>query len=136
MKSQAGFDVSGRAHVIPPHSSFPRAEMCISQEGKSQLLRRPPNRHDEHQRDLLRQQAHPSRFPTMITRFITDVTTRFNAFSPQAKTARLFLTLLPPNARASGIRISTQLLAKASTEPSSLVVRFSMDAPVLLLAEP
>src|SRR4051812_39495856 len=32
---------------------------------------------------------------TMISRFITEVTTKFNPFSRQAKAARLFLTFLP-----------------------------------------
>lgn len=61
----------------------------------------------------------------MITRFITDVTTKFNPFSPRAKPARLFLSFLPPNARASGMSITTQLLAKSSAEPASLTVKFS-----------
>lgn len=61
----------------------------------------------------------------MITRFITDVTTRFNPFSPRAKSARLFLSFLPPEARAAGMNITTQLLPRSSTEPSMLHVRFS-----------
>lgn len=61
----------------------------------------------------------------MITRFITDVTTRFNPFSPRAKAARVFLSFLPPTARASGMKITTQLLPRASAEPSSLHVKFS-----------
>lgn len=61
----------------------------------------------------------------MITRFITDVTTRFNPFSPRARSARLFLSFLPPTARSSGMNITTQLLPRHSTEPSSLYVKFS-----------
>ncbi|KAK4136352.1 hypothetical protein BT67DRAFT_447768 [Trichocladium antarcticum] len=60
----------------------------------------------------------------MITRFITDVTTRFNPFSARARSARLFLSFLPPGARASGMNISAQLLPRASTEPSSLHIKF------------
>ncbi|KAL1884243.1 hypothetical protein VTK73DRAFT_3227 [Phialemonium thermophilum] len=60
----------------------------------------------------------------MITRFITEVTTKFNPFSRRAKAARLFLSFLPPNARASGMNISAQLLPRNSTEPSSLYVKF------------
>ncbi|KAL2124636.1 hypothetical protein VTJ04DRAFT_1001 [Mycothermus thermophilus] len=60
----------------------------------------------------------------MITRFITDVTTRFNPFSPSAKSARLFLSFLPPTARASGMNITTQLLPRHSTEPPTLYVKF------------
>lgn len=62
----------------------------------------------------------------MITRFITEVKTAFNPFSPKAKTARLFLSFLPPDARANGMVINTQLLARSSTAPSSLSVKFSM----------
>ncbi|KAK3943631.1 39S ribosomal protein L53/MRP-L53-domain-containing protein [Diplogelasinospora grovesii] len=60
----------------------------------------------------------------MITRFITEVTTRFNPFSARAKSARLFLSFLPPDARANGMSITTQLLPRTSTEPSSLHVKF------------
>ncbi|KAK0618236.1 putative ribosomal protein YmL44, mitochondrial [Bombardia bombarda] len=60
----------------------------------------------------------------MITRFITDVTTRFNPFSTKAKAARLFLTFLPPNARSNGMNITTQLLPRTSAEPSTLHVKF------------
>jgi large subunit ribosomal protein L53 len=61
----------------------------------------------------------------MITRFITDVTTKFNPFSPRAKTARIFLSLLPPNARQMGMKISTTLLPKDSKESSVLFLKFS-----------
>ncbi|KAK3394293.1 39S ribosomal protein L53/MRP-L53-domain-containing protein [Podospora didyma] len=60
----------------------------------------------------------------MITRFITDVTTKFNPFSANAKSARLFLSFLPPGARASGMNIKTQLLPRTSTEQSALHVKF------------
>ncbi|OAQ98195.1 hypothetical protein LLEC1_02304 [Akanthomyces lecanii] len=60
----------------------------------------------------------------MITKFMTEITARFNPFSACAKPARLFLTLLPPNARTSGTNISTTLLPRASTEPSSIAVKF------------
>lgn len=61
----------------------------------------------------------------MITRFITDVTTRFNPFSPSAKAARLFLSFLPPNARQQGMNISAQLLPRSSTEKPTLYIKFS-----------
>lgn len=61
----------------------------------------------------------------MITRFMTEVTTVFNPFSPKAKAARLFLSLLPPNARATGMKISTRLLPRASKEPSFVELKFS-----------
>ncbi len=60
----------------------------------------------------------------MMTRFITNVTTKFNPFSPKAKAPRLFLSLLPPNARSTGMSITTQLLPKASSDPGSLHVKF------------
>ncbi|KAK4116358.1 hypothetical protein N656DRAFT_794678 [Canariomyces notabilis] len=60
----------------------------------------------------------------MITRFITEVTTRFNPFSARAKSARLFLSFLPANARAQGMNVTTQLLPRSSTEPSSLYIKF------------
>ncbi|KAF7536765.1 hypothetical protein G7Z17_g12995 [Cylindrodendrum hubeiense] len=60
----------------------------------------------------------------MITKFMTEVTAKFNPFSTCAKPARLFLTFLPPTARSSGMAITTTLLPRHSTEPSSLRVKF------------
>ncbi|KAK5990653.1 YmL44 [Cladobotryum mycophilum] len=60
----------------------------------------------------------------MITKFMTEVTAKFNPFSACAKPARLFLTFLPPNARASGTAIHTSILPRESTDPSSLKVKF------------
>lgn len=74
-------------------------------------------------RDTLRA-AHPS--AAMITKFMTEVTAKFNPFSACAKPARLFLTFLPPNARSHGTAIHTTLLPRTSTEPSSVKVKFSM----------
>lgn len=61
----------------------------------------------------------------MISRFITEVNTKFNPFSTKAKAARLFLTFLPPNARSQGMTISTTLLPRGSTEASKLFIKFS-----------
>ncbi|KAK4193335.1 39S ribosomal protein L53/MRP-L53-domain-containing protein [Podospora australis] len=61
----------------------------------------------------------------MITRFITEVNTKFNPFSPSSKTARLFLSFLPPTARSSGMKINTAVLPKESQEKSSLHVKFN-----------
>lgn len=61
----------------------------------------------------------------MITKFMTEVTAKFNPFSVCAKPARLFLTFLPPSARANGTAITTTVLPRQSTEPSSLCVKFS-----------
>lgn len=60
----------------------------------------------------------------MITKFMTEVTTRFNPFSPSARSARLFLAQLPPNARQT-MAVNTTLLPQKSTEPSSLMLKFS-----------
>ncbi|KAH6853816.1 39S ribosomal protein L53/MRP-L53-domain-containing protein [Chaetomium sp. MPI-CAGE-AT-0009] len=60
----------------------------------------------------------------MITRFITEVNTRFNPFSARARSARLFLSFLPPTARSSGMSITTQLLPRTSTAPSTLHIKF------------
>ncbi len=65
----------------------------------------------------------------MLTRFISEVTTRFNPFSPQARAARLFLTQLPPQARQQGMVVTTLLLPRTSTEPSTLTVKFSTSSP-------
>ncbi|KAM5381056.1 hypothetical protein ACJZ2D_003171 [Fusarium nematophilum] len=60
----------------------------------------------------------------MITKFMTEVTAKFNPFSACAKPARLFLTLMPPTARANGTTIATTVLPRDSKEPSSLRVKF------------
>ncbi|TVY59175.1 54S ribosomal protein L44, mitochondrial [Lachnellula cervina] len=60
----------------------------------------------------------------MISRFITEVSTVFNPFSPKAKTARLFLSFLPPNARQT-MKITTKLLPRTSKDPSFVELKFS-----------
>ncbi|KAI0204739.1 39S ribosomal protein L53/MRP-L53-domain-containing protein [Astrocystis sublimbata] len=60
----------------------------------------------------------------MITRFITEVKTKFNPFSIRSRATRLFLSYLPPNARAQGMLINTTLLPRTSTEPNLLSVKF------------
>ncbi|KAK2065900.1 39S ribosomal protein L53/MRP-L53 [Colletotrichum caudatum] len=60
----------------------------------------------------------------MITKFMTEITTKFNPFSPKSKSARLFLSFIPPTARSSGMAIKTVLLPRTSTEPPSLLVKF------------
>ena len=62
----------------------------------------------------------------MMTKFLTEVSAKFNPFSVGAKPARLFLTYLPPNARATGMAIKTTMLPRSSKEPSSLRLKFSM----------
>lgn len=63
--------------------------------------------------------------PKMITKFMTEITTKFNPFSPAAKSARLFMSNIPPTARSTGTTIKTILLPRTSTEPASLYVKFS-----------
>jgi hypothetical protein len=60
----------------------------------------------------------------MITKFITEVSTTFNPFLPRAKTARLFLSFLPPNARQT-MKVDTKLLPRASRDPSFIQLKFS-----------
>ncbi|KZF25978.1 mitochondrial ribosomal protein L44 [Xylona heveae TC161] len=59
----------------------------------------------------------------MITRFITDVSTKFNPFAPRSKTCRIFLSLLPPNARQT-MKINTVLLPRESRDRSALSLKF------------
>jgi len=59
----------------------------------------------------------------MITKHISEVTTRFNPFTRPAKTCRLFLASLPANARQN-MKITAKVLGKDSTEPSSLKLKF------------
>jgi large subunit ribosomal protein L53 len=66
-----------------------------------------------------------------MTRFITDVSTVFNPFSPRSKTARLFLSFLPPNARQTGMKVTTKLLPRASKDPSFVQLKFSKNNPIL-----
>lgn len=65
----------------------------------------------------------------MITRFITEVTTRFNPFSAASRSTRLFLSNLPADARSGGMKVSTNLLPRTSTESPSLLVKFSTSVP-------
>ena len=62
----------------------------------------------------------------MITRFLTEVRISFNPFNLRSKSARLFLSLIPPTARTDGMKIESKMLPRASKEPASLGVKFSM----------
>ncbi|KAF2426449.1 mitochondrial ribosomal protein L44 [Tothia fuscella] len=59
----------------------------------------------------------------MIPRFLSDVTIKFNPFSRKAKTARIFLSILPPNARQL-MKISVTQLPSSSTEKPILDLKF------------
>lgn len=60
----------------------------------------------------------------MITRFVTEVHARFNPFSPRAKILRVFLAQFGP-ATFNNVKFNTKLLPRASSELSSLRVKFS-----------
>lgn len=62
----------------------------------------------------------------MITRFLTEVRVTFNPFSLRSKPARLFLSLIPPNARSDGMSIVSKMLPRGSKEPATLAMKFSM----------
>jgi large subunit ribosomal protein L53 len=68
----------------------------------------------------------------MIPRFLSDVTIKFNPFSQRAKTARIFLAILPPNARQT-MKISVTQWPKESTEKPVLDLKFSTFPLALLL---
>jgi len=70
----------------------------------------------------------------MITRYLTDVRVTFNPFSPRSKPARLFLSLIPPNARADGMKIESTMLPRTSKAPATLGVKFSTYFLVLVQA--
>lgn len=65
----------------------------------------------------------------MITRFITEVKTKFNPFSASARSTRLFLSSLPANSRNQGMKIDTKLLPRTSVDPAVLQVKFSTSDP-------
>ncbi|RCI14581.1 hypothetical protein L249_6813 [Ophiocordyceps polyrhachis-furcata BCC 54312] len=60
----------------------------------------------------------------MMTKFLTEITTKFNPLSTCSKPARLFLTYLPPDIRSKGTSVCTKLLPRDSKEPSSVMVKF------------
>ncbi|OTB03089.1 hypothetical protein M426DRAFT_12913 [Hypoxylon sp. CI-4A] len=60
----------------------------------------------------------------MITRFITEVNTKFNPFSKRSIATRLFLSSLPPNARQTGMQIHNTVLPRASRSTPVLQIKF------------
>ncbi len=60
----------------------------------------------------------------MITKHITEVTTKFNPFTKASKTCRIFLANLPANARTM-MKVNTTVFPRDSREPSSLKLKFS-----------
>jgi len=105
------FLVSGkRQALIDPQISFPPAPNCSLSSAELQSII-------------------ASIYSTMITRFLTDVRAKFNPFSSRSKTARLFLAILPPNARSS-MKIETQILSRHSKEPAVLFIKLSTSQPL------
>ncbi|EPE29208.1 mitochondrial ribosomal protein L44 [Glarea lozoyensis ATCC 20868] len=70
----------------------------------------------------------------MITKFLTEVKTVFNPFSAKAKTARIFLAFLPPNARQT-MKVTTKLLPRVSRERSFVQLKFKDGKELTLDAE-
>ncbi|KAL5614474.1 hypothetical protein BROUX41_004579 [Berkeleyomyces rouxiae] len=60
----------------------------------------------------------------MITKFMIEITSRVNPFSTTSRAARLFLSQIPPNARAEGLVIKSTVLPQGSTEKPLLQVKF------------
>jgi hypothetical protein len=61
----------------------------------------------------------------MITKFLTSVRTSFNPFTKGAKPARVFLSLLPPQAQSPELKVKTEVLPQSSTARSFLELKFS-----------
>jgi large subunit ribosomal protein L53 len=61
----------------------------------------------------------------MITRYLTDVTAKFNPFSKRAKAARVFMAMIPAEARSS-IKITTTILPRTNNATPVLDLKFSM----------
>ncbi|KAL9105120.1 MAG: hypothetical protein Q9163_000038 [Psora crenata] len=59
----------------------------------------------------------------MITKHITEVTTKFNPFKRPGMTCRVFLAHLPANARQN-MKINTEVLPRNSKEKSGLKLKF------------
>ncbi|KKA26409.1 hypothetical protein TD95_001381 [Thielaviopsis punctulata] len=60
----------------------------------------------------------------MITKFMTEITTRINPFCTSSRATRLFLSQIPPNARMEGLVVNNTTLPRGSTEKPMLRVKF------------
>jgi len=60
----------------------------------------------------------------MITKFITDISVKFNPFRKSGNACRFFLAQLPANARTF-MKINTTILPQGSKEKSMLHVKLS-----------
>jgi large subunit ribosomal protein L53 len=62
----------------------------------------------------------------MITRYLANVNIAFNPFTRGGRTARIFASLLPPDARQSGMKVITTVLPReAKTSAGKVEVVFS-----------
>ena len=61
----------------------------------------------------------------MITHHITAARISFNPFVRAGRTARIFASLLPPDARQNGVKITTNVLPRSSKIGGSVHVVFS-----------
>ena len=60
----------------------------------------------------------------MITKHLSEVTTKFNPFNKHAKTCRIFLATLPANARQT-MKINSKVLPRDANVKSELKIKFS-----------
>ncbi|KAL1901676.1 39S ribosomal protein L44, mitochondrial [Ceratocystis pirilliformis] len=60
----------------------------------------------------------------MITKFMTQITSRVNPFSRASRSTRLFLSQIPPNARVEGLVVNNTVLPQDSVEKPLLQVKF------------
>ena len=60
----------------------------------------------------------------MKTTYLTSVTTRLNPFAHHAKIPRMFLSLLPPDARSKGMAVTITQRPRANVDPSTLELGF------------
>jgi large subunit ribosomal protein L53 len=57
----------------------------------------------------------------MITRYLANVNIAFNPFTRGGRTARIFASLLPPDARQSGMKVTTTVLPREAKTPAGKV---------------
>ena len=86
----------------------------------------PPRYHRLSNHDLAKLVNDCRRSDTMLTKYITGVTTSFSPFNARSgKTVRNFLASLPPNAR-SNMAIVVKMFGQGEAEkPASLSLKFS-----------
>ena len=99
---------------------------------KISILLRKPHFREQHLKVshsgkiVYHQYPQQQQLPTMLTKYLTSVTTAFSPFNPKSgKTARNFLAMLPPNARTT-MAIDVKILSQAQKSlPATLALKFS-----------